>query len=175
MLRMLAASENALAKLLLAFITALVFVAGIARWFNAPLVWSVDLAQLLFIWLCFLGANQVLRRQAHIGVDFFVRHLPMRLRAMIDSLLALLVLAFLLTMIITGTKLTLLNMQRVYGDSGLSYAWVTGAVPVGCLLLALSVAGHLYSTLRYWRTPKTLVFSSTQSDLTAGEIAGKVE
>jgi len=169
MLRVLAASENALAKLLLVFITALVFVAGIARWFNAPLVWSVDLAQLLFIWLCFLGANQVLRRQAHIGVDFFVRRLPIRLRVLIDSLLALLVLAFLLTMMITGTKLTLLNMQRVYGDSGLSYAWVTGAVPVGCFLLALSVAGHLYNTLRHWRTAKTLVFSRAQSNLITGK------
>ena len=166
MLRLLAAAESAAAKLLLAVITALVFVAGIARWFNTPLVWSVDLAQLLFIWLCFLGANQVLRRKAHIGVDYFVRRLPRRARALIDIILAALVMAFLITMIITGTKLTLLNMERVYGDSGLSYAWVTGAVPVGCVLLALSVAGHLITALRQWRGGGSLVFASEQPSVT---------
>ena len=163
MLRLIAAAESAAAKLLLIVITGLVFVAGIARWFNAPLVWSVDLAQLLFIWLCFLGANQVLRRKAHIGVDFFVRRLPKRARTVIDILLAVLVLAFLMTLIVTGTKLTLLNMQRVYGDSGLSYAWVTGAVPAGCALLLLSVAGHLITALQQWRAGGSLVFANEQA------------
>jgi TRAP-type C4-dicarboxylate transport system permease small subunit len=160
MIAVLARGEAGLAKVLLAVITLLVFVAGITRWFNLPLVWSVDLAQLLFIWLCFLGANEVMRRRAHIGVDYFVRRLPRRRRAGVEIVLAVLVLAFLVTMIVTGTRLTLLNWQRVYGDSGLSYAWVTGAVPVGCALLAISVGRHLLEALRRWRNDPALVFAA---------------
>jgi len=33
-------------------------VASVMRFFGYPLVWSVDLAQLLFIWVCFLGADE---------------------------------------------------------------------------------------------------------------------
>ena len=48
---------------LLAIITGLVFVASIMRFFGHPLIWSVDLAQLLFIWLCMLGATRAMREK----------------------------------------------------------------------------------------------------------------
>ncbi len=58
-----------------------------------------------------------------------------------------------------GYRLTMLNLQRIYGDSGISYAFVTGAVPVGCLLLAITLCGHLVNLIRHWRTEKRLVFA----------------
>ena len=61
MLKWLARIEFAAACMLLAAIVALVFVAAIMRFFDHPLIWSVDLAQLLFIWLCFFGAARAMR------------------------------------------------------------------------------------------------------------------
>lgn len=135
--------EDALSKALLAAITLLVFAAGVSRTFGAPLIWSVDLAQLLFIWLCFLGANRALRIKAHIGVDFFVRKLPARARWAVELVLGLAALGFLAVLAWTGFQLTMLNLERVFGDSGLSYAWVTAAVPIGALLLAITLGVHL--------------------------------
>jgi len=140
--------EDAVSKLLLAIITLLVFVAAIARTLGDPMIWSVDLAQLLFVWLCFLGANRAMRIKAHIGVDFFVRKLPLTPRWLLEIVLGLLTLGFLMTLAYTGYKLTLLNWQRVYGDSGISYAWVTGAVPVGCALLSVTVLINLIRAIR---------------------------
>lgn len=140
--------EDAVSKLLLAIITLLVFVAAIARTLGDPMIWSVDLAQLLFVWLCFLGANRAMRIKAHIGVDFFVRKLPLTPRWLLEIVLGLLTLGFLMTLAYTGYKLTLLNWQRVYGDSGISYAWVTGAVPVGCALLSVTVLVNLVRAIR---------------------------
>ena len=48
----------------------------------------------------------------------------------------------------TGYKLTLLNWQRVFGDSDISYAWVTGAVPVGSLLMAATVIAQMIEAAR---------------------------
>lgn len=152
-------AEATVGKLLLLIIVLLVFAAGIMRWFGQPLVWSVDLAQLLFIWVSFIGANQALRARVHIGMDLLVRPLPMRLRRGLEIVLALVTLAFLLTMVVMGYRLTLLNIERQYGDSGISYGFVTGAVPVGCLLLAVTLAGHLLTVLRRWRAESLLVFS----------------
>lgn len=137
------------AKVLLAAIVALVFLAAIGRSFGHPLIWSIDMAQLMFIWLCFLGANRAMRAKAHIGVDLFVRHLPLAARRGVEILLALLALAFLLALCVAGYRLTLLNWQRVYGDSGISYAWVTSAVPVGAALLVMTLVGHILHALRH--------------------------
>lgn len=140
--------EDVVAKLLLVAIVILVFLAGIARTVGHPLIWSVDFAQLLFIWLCFIGANRSLRNRAHIGVDYFVRALPPSLRRPLDFGLGLLTIAFLLAMAWTGGRLVLLNLERVYGDSGISYAWVTAAVPFGCLLMAVTLLQQLIGDLR---------------------------
>lgn len=148
MIALLLRLEDTAAKLLLAAVVLLVFLAAVARSLGSPLIWSVDLAQLLFVWLCFIGANKALRLRAHVGVDFFVRRLPATPRRLLELLLGLLTLAFLLAMAWTGARLTLLNLERVYGDSGISYAWVTGAVPFGCLLLAATLCGQLLAALR---------------------------
>lgn len=140
--------EDIVSRTLLAAIVLLVFLAAVARSLGHPLIWSIDMAQLLFVWLCFLGANRAMRVKAHVGVDFFVRKLPRRPRRMVEIGLAVLTLAFLLALAVAGYRLTMLNWQRVFGDSGISYAWVTGAVPVGCVLLAITVAANLLAALR---------------------------
>ena len=140
--------ELAAAKALLAVIVVLVFAAAVGRSFGYPLVWSVDVAQLLFIWVCFLGANRALRLKTHIGVDLFVRKLPRSIRHWVELALAAVTLAFLIALAVSGYRLTMLNWQRVYGDSGISYAWVTIAVPVGAAMLALTLVGHVIGALR---------------------------
>ena len=46
--------------------------------------------------------------------------------------------AFLATLVVLGTELTVLNVQRPMGDTEISYAFVTAAVPVGSLLMAIT-------------------------------------
>ncbi|MGL4496573.1 MAG: TRAP transporter small permease [Beijerinckiaceae bacterium] len=140
--------EDIISKLLLAIIVVLVFGAAVARSVGHPIVWSVDMAQLLFVWLCFLGANRAMRIKAHIGVDLFVRKLPRTQRWIIELMLGAITLAFLIALMVSGYKLTMLNWQRVYGDSGISYAWVTGAVPIGAGLLAVTLLINLVDALR---------------------------
>lgn len=157
--RRLAQIELAIGVALLAVIVALVFVAAIMRFYGHPLIWSVDLAQLLFIWLCFLGAARALRERAHLGIDLLVRRLPHRWRLRIESALALTIVAFLLLLAREGYVLTLANIERQFGDSGLSYAFVTVAVPVGCLMLALAI---LVNAVHAWcarATQNLLIFA----------------
>ncbi|TFF25375.1 TRAP transporter small permease [Jiella endophytica] len=141
--------EDAVGRLLLAAVVLLVFVGALSRSLNHPIIWSVDMAQAVFVWLCFFGALKAMRLKAHIGVDYFVAKLPYPARRAIEFVLAIAVLAFLATMGWFGIKLTLLNTARIFGDSGISYAWVTAAVPAGCLALFLMVGAHLIRALRF--------------------------
>ncbi len=160
--------EKTIGTLMLAAIVVLVFVAAIMRFFSHPLIWSVDLAQLLFIWLCFLGANRALRRRTHLGVDLLIRALSYRARLGIELALAAAVVAFLLALTYEGVKLTLLNRERLFGDSGIPYAFVTIAVPVGCVFLATTVMVNAWEALYRSGGRKLLVFSRLAPDEEAG-------
>ena len=151
--------EFAVGGILLAVITGLVFIAAVMRFFGHPLIWSVDLAQLLFIWLCFIGATRAMRQRAHLGVDYLVRLFSRRHRLILETALALLFVAFLAVLAVEGYKLTILNWERQFGDSGLSYAWVTIAVPAGSVMLSISIISNLVSSWRQARLDGQLIFT----------------
>ncbi|MBL4811797.1 MAG: TRAP transporter small permease [Rhodobacteraceae bacterium] len=153
---------------ILAVITGLVFFAAVMRFLGSPIIWSIDLAQLLFIWLCFIGAARALRQRAHLGVDLLIRMLGMRQRLWVESAIAVLTLAFFAVLTYQGYMLTLLNLEREFGNSGLSYGWVTIAVPAGCIMLSISILVNLFDA---WTSNGTrLVFSRTASDSHRSEL-----
>lgn len=159
MSRRLAQIELAVGILLLGAIVALVFIASVMRFAGYPLIWSVDMAQLLFIWLCFVGAGRAMRERAHLGVDLVVRRFGHDMRLAIETGLAILFVAFMIVLAWEGHKLTMLNRERIFGDSGISYAFVTIAVPVGFLFLSALVAANAVDAWRRRRTDKVLIFS----------------
>ena len=95
MLKRLAQLELAICFALLAGITGLVFTAALMRFFGHPLIWSVDMAQLLFIWLCFFGSNKAMREKSHLGMEVLVKYLPYGLRLAVELACSVLTLVFL--------------------------------------------------------------------------------
>jgi TRAP-type C4-dicarboxylate transport system permease small subunit len=161
--------EYAVGFAILATIVVLVFMAAVMRFYGYPIIWSVDFAQLLFIWLCFLGANRALRKRVHLGVDLLIRRAGHRTRLWVETVLAAVVVAFLLTLAKVGVDLTLLNKERLFGDSGIPYAFVTISVPVGAVFLALTV---LANTREAWKERGTgkLIFTRTDPLPDGGEL-----
>ncbi len=147
MLTKLIALEETVTAILLALIVLFVFGAALMRTVGYPLIWSVDMAQLLFIWVCVLGGNQALRRGEHVGVDYFVRRCSVRMQMTIDLLLHILVMALFSIMIWFGIELTLLNPQRDLGAVDLPYALVTAAIPVGGLLMLFTLGAQWWYLL----------------------------
>jgi len=153
---------------LLLVITGLVFAAAVMRFFGHPLIWSVDMAQLLLIWLCFFGATRAMRERAHLGVDFIVRRLNARARLILETAMAVLFIAFMAVLAREGYGLTMLNIERIFGDSGISYGFVTIAVPAGCILLSAVIISN---AVEAWRDPerRTLIFARPDTDSTVHE------
>jgi TRAP-type C4-dicarboxylate transport system permease small subunit len=131
--------EMKIAKGLLAAIVVLVFLAAIFRWFGLPLVWSVDSAQLLFVWACFIGADQALVRNRHIGVDFLTRRMSGNINHLLSIATYLLILAFLLIVLIYGINLCIESRYRRFNGMDLSFVWATSSAPVGALLMIKTV------------------------------------
>ena len=155
--------ELIIGLVILSVIVALVFMASIMRFFGYPLIWSVDLAQLLFIWLCFLGANRALRLKSHMGVDLLIRRLPIRHRVTLESAVSVLTLLFLSSLAVKGVQLTLINKERIYGDSGIPYYFVTIAVPFGCVILSLTILRNLTLAWKNRSEGNLLVYSKDET------------
>lgn len=159
MLRRLAQLEFFVSALLLGTIVVLVFAAAIGRSFGYPLIWSVDMAQLLFIWLCFFGATRAMRHKGHLGIDLLVRWLPHRHRLRVELAISVIILVFFALLAVEGYRLAMQNWQRQFGDSGIAYAWVTLAVPVGCVMMGIALIRNMWVAWQLRRDGETLVYS----------------
>lgn len=163
LLRRLARTELVLCVALLGAITGLVLVAAVLRFFGRPLIWSVDMAQLLFVWLCMLGATRAMREKAHLGMEVIAKYLPQMPRLWLETASSALILVFLGALAYEGVLLTWLNRERTFGDSTLPYGLVTLAVPVGAVLLGLAL---IYNIAVAWRrrAEGMLVYTRTPAD-----------
>src|SRR3979490_3452322 len=104
---------------------------------HSPLIWSDELASILFLWLAMLGAAVAFRRVEHMRMTAIVASARPAMRAYLDLIATCAALAFLLMIVgpsyeyayeesyITTPALQILN------------SWRAAALPVGICLMAL--------------------------------------
>ena len=135
--------EETAARVLLAAIVVLVFLAALTRWFDYPIIWSIDIAQLFFGWICFLGADTALRQGRHIGMDVLIRLFPVRFQRTVGFFLDILSIVFLVIVTYYGFKLSIINWERRFNTIEVSYSLATLSVPVGCLLMLRTIVSRM--------------------------------
>lgn len=148
-------AEDFITNFLMISVVIFVFTAAVMRWMGSPIAWSVDVAQLLFVWLIFLGANRALRENRHIGVDFFVKRMSDKTREIIDILLYVLMLGFLIYLSWYGILLSLENAIRQINSLSISYAYISASVPVGCFIMSITVISRIWSSISALRMKKS--------------------
>ncbi|AOQ22837.1 hypothetical protein MTAT_25190 [Moorella thermoacetica] len=137
--RMVDKIESFLSIWLLGIIVLLVFFSSLLRYIGFPINGADTIAETLFVWLIYIGADQVLRKDRHLGVDFFTQRLPVRIRNFISIVVLLVMLAFLVLVTYFGMSLTLANNGRILGDLPISYSFVAMAIPIGTFLMCLTI------------------------------------
>ena len=126
---------------LLIVIVAVIFVNVVGRYFfHAPLRWSDELAQFLFLWLAYLGALAALMGGRHYSLPNLIDLLTIKGRLAVKTLSDLLVLAMLGILVWTGIQLVdLLHHQRSPALDVPIY-YIYAALPLVSALMALVVA-----------------------------------
>lgn len=135
---------SAASGVLMVAISAIVVYCVVARYlFNAPPIWSEDVPRLLFVWMTYLAAVVVTRREANIKVTFLVEHLPRRAQLAIDAAMTAMVVAILLALAWYSLPVIELNIPGRMLSTGWSEAVFYLPVPGSCLLMALYQARRL--------------------------------
>jgi tripartite ATP-independent transporter DctM subunit len=127
-----------LAATLVALEIAILFGGVLARYvFNHPLVWSDELASILFLWLAMLGAVIAFRRDEHMRMTAAVGSLPAPTRATFDLFATCAALAFLLLIAWPAYEYAQEETFITTPALGLNNAWRAAALPSGIALMAV--------------------------------------
>ena len=133
-------------------IFALVLAQVVCRYvFNAPLIWSEELARVCFIWMVMLAWSLGSRRRSHLSITVFSNLLSPRPRTALKIAIQGLVIVFAVLLIVHGWKLTVGNLDLSLVTLDISYAVVYAVVPLGAaavILYALAEIARLVAALR---------------------------
>ncbi|MCY1512170.1 Sialic acid TRAP transporter permease protein SiaT [compost metagenome] len=104
---------------------------------HEPLVWSDELASILFLWLAMLGAVVAFRRGEHMRMGALVNRASPATRAVLDMVAVAAALAFLLMLQAPGFEYA--SEERYVTTAALEIpnVWRAAALPVGTALMAL--------------------------------------
>ncbi|HXP74148.1 MAG TPA: TRAP transporter large permease subunit [Stellaceae bacterium] len=127
------------AAALLVVLEILILSAGvISRYvFNAPLLWSDELARFLFIWLSMLGAVVALRRGEHMRLSVLVNRASPGLRRWLETTASLVVIGFLLAILMPSYTLVELQWVVTIPSLQISDSYRVAAIGVGAVLMSL--------------------------------------
>jgi tripartite ATP-independent transporter DctM subunit len=135
---------------------AILFGGVISRYvFDRPLVWSDELASILFLWLAMLGAVIAFRRDEHMRMTACVSMLNGAPRAVVESFAIGAALAFLLLIVWPAYQYARDELPITTSALQISDAWRAAALPAGIALMLV------FAVLRLARSasPKAVLLS----------------
>lgn len=143
------------------------FLGVIMRYFvHMPMVWSDELAAVMFIWLAMLGAVVALQRGEHMRMTAIVGALPPRRQAVLETLAVAAPVIFLVALIHPALEYAEDEMFVTLPAMDVPNAWKAAALPVG---LALMTA---VSLLKLARNTNPLQVAGVVGFLAALTLAG---
>ena len=103
--------------------------------FNAPFMWTEEVARYLGIWCTMLTTGIVLGKKQHLAIDFVVEKLPNRLQHLMQAVVFFITGGFSLVLIVYGFSL----VTKVAGNRSPALRIPMGAVyvavPIGAIIL----------------------------------------
>src|ERR1700759_652982 len=116
----------------------ILFAGVISRYvMHSPLIWSDELASILFLWLAMLGAVVAFRRAEHMRMNAIVANASPRMRAYLDVVATCAALAFLLLVIWPAYDYAYEESFITTPALQIPNTWRAAALPVGTCLMAL--------------------------------------
>lgn len=125
--------------------------------FNTPLIWSDELASLLFLWLAMLGAAVAFRRGDHMRMTAFVNRASPATQAFLHVFAISVSLVFVLMVLIPSFDAAAQQSVITTPAMGISMAWRTAALPTGLVFMTIFAVLRLIEVSNWRLVGKTLL------------------
>ncbi len=104
--------------------------------FNSPLIWSEELARLLFIYVGMLGVSIGIKGDQHVMIDFLYNKFSPKLTKIVFTVIQILILISIVALIFLGYKLFMRKIRFELIALKISAGWMYASLPsVGSLML----------------------------------------
>lgn len=100
-----------------------------------PLIWSEELARLIFVYVGMLGISVGIRNQQHILIDFVYGRLPEKVKRVIFTLIQFLIMGSVVFFMYFGLNLYQKKKLIMLESLGISMQWMYLALPVISILM----------------------------------------
>lgn len=145
---MLRRIEFACAALLLVAVVLLVGVAAVTRAMGAPIIWSIEVAQLLFLWLCIIAIDLGLQHDRHFGIGLISDNLPPAGRKILQIVNLLVLIGLLVYLLQFAWRNMILMHPRLDGALQMPGSYFHASMLVGFLLMIRTLTVKLVATVR---------------------------
>jgi TRAP-type C4-dicarboxylate transport system permease small subunit len=126
----------------------LVFMNVVLRVFSLDFAWVTELAELLMVWVTFLGGAAAARRGAHMTITEFVDKLSGRGRRIADGLIDAVAAVVLALLVIYGINLVRAGWGNELSVLQIPMSFQYLGMPVGCAAMLAFVLWDLAQILR---------------------------
>ncbi|MEP3046155.1 MAG: TRAP transporter small permease subunit [Roseibium sp.] len=136
------------AALLLATVVLLVAVASVARAIGSPIIWSIEIAQLLFLWLCIVSIDLAMQQNRHFGLSLLLDNLPPTVKKAMQVINMLIVMGLLAYLFQFAWINMILMHPRLDGALQTPGSLFHASMVVGIVLMLRTLAVQLVQTIR---------------------------
>ncbi len=143
----------------LVFVEILILFAGVAAryGFRSPLIWTDELASILFLWLAMFGAVAAFRRSEHMRMTALVSRAGPRMHSFLDGLALAAALALLGLLIVPAYEHAMDETFITTPALEISNIWRAAALPIGLGLMIVTGLVRLARTTPLWPSLLALV------------------
>lgn len=145
---MLRRFELACATGLLVAVVALVGIASVARAMGSPIIWSIEVAQLLFLWLCIFAIDLALQEDRHFGISLMLDNVPAAGKKALQIFNILVMIGLLAYLMQYAWKNTILMHPRLDGALQTPGSYFHASMVVGFLLMIRTLSVKLFECIR---------------------------
>ncbi|WP_204114995.1 TRAP transporter small permease [Shimia biformata] len=124
---------------------------------GSSLVWSEELALMLFTWTTLLAATSILRDMAHVRLDVLISYLPRGFQAFWNRVITLVILLFCIALAVSGYEYTVSTMGQVSAAMRLPIEVLHLAAPVCGVLGALHALARFFKPVDEAGQPKEII------------------
>ena len=109
---------------------------------HAALPWTEEVARMVLVWTVMLGAAIAMERNEHYAITVLSAQFRGALRLWVLVSTNVLGVIFLVALVRYGAEYMTVNMNTTYVSTQVSRGWVYLALPVGALIMTMSLALH---------------------------------
>lgn len=138
----------------IAIFVVLIFQVVARQVFNSPLIWSEELARLIFVYVAMLGISIGIRKQTHVAIDFIYAKLPVKVQKIVFTGIQIIIFFCISSFTYFGYLLIEKKADIELVSLGFSAKWMYIALP----LISLLMLCRFYQAYRdNWKNKRVLI------------------